>query len=184
MSKSSTPKAAGKTGRSARRKTNSKHVAGKARDTHQQVTPKVVAEKALVQRKGAAKVRTEVSDTRRGMAAQFEEFRSQVPDTMRALAERNVAQTREVYERSKLTLQSVLASWQKSFGAVGQGAVAINHKIIDIAERNIDSSFGLATGLCRAKTLSEVMELQAAYWRKLLGDAQPSSSRKRRPSTY
>ena len=161
MIKSSTPKAAGKKGRSARRKANTKHV----------------AEKALVQRKGAAKLRTdEASDTRRGMAAQFEEFRAQAPDTMRALAERNVAKNREIYERSKLTLQSVLESWQKSFGAVGQGAVAINRKIIDIAERNIDSSFGLATGLCRAKNLGEVMELQAAYWRKLLGDAQPSSS--------
>ena len=171
MSKSSTPKAAGKKGRSARRKANSKHVAEKARDTHQQVSPKVVAEKALVQRKGAAKVRSDkASDTRRGMAAQFEEFRAQVPDTMRALAERNIAQTREVYERSKFTLQSVLESWQKSFGAGGQGAVAINRKIIDIAERNIDSSFGLATGLCRAKNLGEVMELQAAYWRKQFGE--------------
>ena len=169
MSKSSTPKAAGNKGRSARRKANTKHV----------------AEKALVQRKGAAKLRTDdASDTRRGMAAQFEEFRAQVPDTMRALAERNVAQNREIYERSKLTLQSVLESWQKSFGAVGQGAVAINRKIIDIAERNIDSSFGLATGLCRAQNLGEVMELQAAYWRKLLGDAQRSSSRQRRPNTY
>ena len=162
MSKSSTPKVASKNGRSARRKANTKHV----------------AERALVQRKGAAKLRTdEASDTRRGMAAQFEEFRAQAPDTMRALAERNVAQNREIYERSKLTLQSVLESWQKSFGAVGQGAVAINRKIIDIAERNIDSSFGLATGLCRAKNLGEVMELQAAYWRKLLGDAQRLSSR-------
>ena len=180
MSKSSTPKAAGKKGRSARRKANTKHVAEKSRDTHQQVTPKVV-----VQSRSAAKLRTDgASDTRRRMAAQFEEFRAQVPDTMRALAERNVAQTREVYERSKLALQSVLESWQKSFGAVGQGAVAINRKIIDIAERNIDSSFGLATGLCRAKNVGEVMELQAAYWRKLLGDAQPSSSRQRRPSPY
>jgi hypothetical protein len=184
MSKSSTPKVSGKNGRSARRKANSKHIAEKARDKQRQVTPKVVAEKALVQRK-AAKLRTaEASNTRRGMAAPFEGFLAQVPDTMRALAETNVAQTREAYERSKFTLQSVLESWQKSFGAVGQGAVAINRNIIDIAERNVDSSFVLATDLCRAKNLSEVMELQAAYWRKLLGDAQRSSSRRRRPSTY
>jgi hypothetical protein len=74
-----------------------------------------------------------------------------------------------MYERSKDTLQAGLESWQKSFGAAGQGAVAINRKIIDIAERNINTGFDLATGLAGAKNFAEVMQLQAAYWRKLFG---------------
>ena len=103
--------------------------------------------------------------------AQFEQFRGpQVPDPLRVLAESNVAQTRELYERSKNTLQAVLESWQKSFGAVAQGAAALNRTMIDSAERNIDTGFDLATGLAGARNLAEVMELQAAYWRKVLGE--------------
>jgi hypothetical protein len=44
--------------------------------------------------------------------------------------------------------------------------LALNRKIIDVADRNINSGFDLATSLARAKNLAEVMELQAAYWRK------------------
>ena len=95
---------------------------------------------------------------------------TQVPDTLRVLAERNVAQTRELYEGSKNTLQAVLESWQKSFGAAGQGAAALNRRFIHLAERNINTGFDLATGLAGARNLAEVMELQAAYWRKLLGE--------------
>jgi len=85
---------------------------------------------------------------------------------MQVLAQGSVAQTREVYERSKNALQAVLESWQKSFGAAGQGAVALNRKILDVAERNINNGFDLATGLAGAKSVAEVMEMQAAYWRK------------------
>ena len=95
---------------------------------------------------------------------------TQVPNTFRVLAERNVAQTRELYEGSKNTLQAVLESWQKSFGAAGQGAVALNRRFIDLAERNINTGFDLATNLASARNLAEVMELQASYWRKVLGE--------------
>ena len=95
---------------------------------------------------------------------------TQVPNTFRVLAERNVAHTRELYEGSKNTLQAVLESWQKSFGAAGQGAAALNRRFIDLAERNINTGFDLAMGLAGARNFAEVMELQAAYWRKLLGE--------------
>jgi len=105
--------------------------------------------------------------------AQFEPFsQSQVPETLRILAERNVAQARQVYESSKSTLQAVLESWQKSFGVAGQGATALNRRVTDLAERNINSGFDLATDLAGARNLIEVVELQATYWRKLLGALQ------------
>jgi hypothetical protein len=99
-----------------------------------------------------------------------------------------VAQTRELYERSKSTLQAVLESFQKSFGAAGQGVVALNVKMIDLAERNINTGFDLATNLASARNLAEVMELQATYWRKVLGElrshqgARPLSSKPRAPT--
>ena len=92
MRKSSTPKAAVKKRRATRRKTTSKVVAKQARDEHQPTNPKVVADSAL-QRKSVTKFNSrEVGDTRRMVAAQFEKFRdTQVPETMRALAERSVS---------------------------------------------------------------------------------------------
>jgi phasin family protein len=37
---------------------------------------------------------------------------------------------------------------------------------MDIAQRNINSGFDLAKSLAGAKNLAEVIELQAAHWRK------------------
>ena len=114
-----------------------------------------------------------VRESRRMIDAQFEPFRqSQVPDTLRALAESNVAQVRQVYETSKITLQAVLESWQKSFGAAGQGAAALNRRVTDLAERNIDSGFEFVTDLAGARNFAQVMELQANYWRNLIGALQ------------
>ena len=145
--------------------------------------PKVVAEKLRgAYRATARKVSAEaVRDTRNN--ALLEQFPgTQVPNTVRVLAERNVAQTRELYEGSENTLQAVLESWQKSFGAAGQGAAALNRRFIDLTERNMNTSFDLAMGLAGARNLAEVMELQAAYWNKLLGEfrtPQAASSKAR-----
>jgi hypothetical protein len=79
---------------------------------------------------------------------------------MRALAEENIAHTREIYERSKDALEAVLDSWERTFGAAGQGAVALNHKIIDIAQRNINSGFDLAKSMAGAKNIAEATELK------------------------
>ena len=89
-----------------------------------------------------------------------------MPGAMRAIAEMNLAQTREAYEHSKNALEAALETLGRSFDAVGQGATALNHRIIDIAHRNIGSSFDLAKSLAAAKNLAEVIELQGAYWRK------------------
>ena len=119
-------------------------------------SPKVTAQKAR--------------DTYRKTATQFEELAgdTEVPEAIRALVEKNISQTRELYERSKDALEGVLESWERSFDAAGQGAVALNRKVIDIAQRNINSGFDLAKSLAGAKNLAEAMELQAAHWRKQL----------------
>jgi phasin len=107
-------------------------------------------------------------DTYRKTAAQFEKL-APLPEAMRAVAEKNVAHTREVYERSKDALEAALETLERSFDALGQGTTALNHKVIDIAQRNINSGFDLAVSLTAAKNLAEVIELQAAYWRKQFG---------------
>ena len=80
-----------------------------------------------------------------------------------------VDQSREVYDRSKDALDTSVVTLERAFDAAGQGAVALNRKIIDIAQRNVNSGFDLAKSLAGAKNLSEILELQAAYWQKQWG---------------
>lgn len=105
-------------------------------------------------------------DAQRKTAAKFEALNTEVPEAMRTIAEKNIAQTQELYERSKSALEAVIDSWERTFDAAGQGAVALNRKVIDIAQRNINSGFDLAKRLAGAKNLAETMELQARYWRE------------------
>ena len=127
------------------------------------MAPKAVAQK---RRKAVAeKART----TYRRTAVQFDQLAqtAQMPETVRAFAEKGVAQTRELYVHS---LEAVLENWEGFVVAAGQGAVALNRKAIDIARRNINDGFRLVEGLARAKSVAEAMELQTAYWRKQFGE--------------
>jgi hypothetical protein len=162
MTKSSAHKAAKKT-RGTHRKTARKVGAGNAHSNDRKMVPKAVAQKG---RKAVAeKART----TYRRTAVQFDQLAqtAQMPESVRALAEKSVAQTRELYVHS---FEAVLESWEGFVVAAGQGAVALNRKAIDIARRNINDGFRLAEGLARAKSVAEAMELQTAYWRKQFGE--------------
>jgi len=110
-----------------------------------------------------------VRETYHKTASQFEEVARDTPEAMQALAEKSIAHTRELYERSKDAIEAVLDSWEKSFGAANQGAMALNRKAIDITQRNINSGFDLAESLAEAKTLAQATELQTAYWRRQIG---------------
>jgi hypothetical protein len=158
MTKSSPAKVASRKARTAKpsskrtrkSKTAPKVVAEKVRGAHRPATRKVSADR----------LRDTWNTTE--MVDQFPG--TQVPKTFRVLAERNEANARELYGGSKNTLQAVLDSW--------------NRRFIDLAERNMNTSFDLAMGLVGARNLAEVIELQATYWQKLLGDV-PSERRAR-----
>jgi hypothetical protein len=84
------------------------------------------------------------------------------------LAEKSAAQTWEAYARSKSALEAALDAMARSFDSLGQGAAALNCKIIDITRRNTNAGFDLAKSLATAKSLAEVMELRAIYWHQQL----------------
>ena len=93
-----------------------------------------------------------------------------IPESVRATAEKIVDKSREAYSRSNNALDASVATLERTFDAAGQGAVGFNRKIIDIiAQRNVNCGFDLAKSLAGAKNLSEIVELQATYWQKLLG---------------
>jgi hypothetical protein len=72
-----------------------------------------------------------------------------VPETVQAMVEKAVDQSREVYDRSKDALDASVTTLERTFDAAGQGAVAFNRKLIDIRQRNVNSGFDLAKSLGR-----------------------------------
>lgn len=88
------------------------------------------------------------------------------PQAAREFAEQTVDQTREAYERSSKTLEAAVQSLAKSFDAAVHGAAAQRRIIFDIAQKNVNLGFDLAESLAGASNLAEIVELQAAYWRK------------------
>ena len=106
-------------------------------------------------------------DAFRRAAQEFETLKldTTVPESVRALAEKTVNQSREAYERGKEQLEEAIDALERSFDAAGQGATAFNRKLIDLAQRNLNSAFDLAKKLAGAKTLGEILELQSTFIR-------------------
>ena len=64
-----------------------------------------------------------------------------------------------------------------------RGAAAFNRKIIDIAQRNLSSGFDLAKSLAGAKSLTDMVEVQTAFWRKQFGTMTAQAEEVRELST-
>ena len=108
-----------------------------------------------------------ITESFKTAAKEFETLKldTNVPESVRALAEKTVNQTREAYEGGKASLEDSIDTLQRSFDAAGQGATAFNRKLIDIAQRNLNSGFDLAKNLAAAKNLAEIAELQSVFIR-------------------
>ena len=85
------------------------------------------------------------------------------------MAEKTVTETQAVYERAKTAAEAGLGALEQALDAAGQGAAALNRKVIDIAQRNVNSGFDLAKSLAAAKSIPEIVELQTSYWRNQFG---------------
>ena len=108
-----------------------------------------------------------ISETFKSAAAEFGNLNldTNVPESVRALAEKTVTQTREAYERGKDSLEDSIGAMERSLDAAGQGATAFNRKVVELAQRNLTSGFDLAKDLAAAKNLAEIVELQSAFIR-------------------
>ncbi|MGB6439450.1 MAG: phasin family protein, partial [Methyloceanibacter sp.] len=87
------------------------------------------------------------------------------------------------YDRSTDAFEASVTTFERSFDAAGQGAAAFNRKFIDIAKRNLATGFDLAKSLAGAKSLADMVELQAAYWRKQIGTLTAQAEEVRELST-
>jgi phasin len=104
-------------------------------------------------------------------------------EAMRELAEKSVDQTREAYDRAKDSLEAAVDTMARSFDALGEGAAALNRKVIEIAQENVSSGLDLAKSLATARTLAEMVDLRATHWRKQLSALSAQAEEVRALST-
>ena len=101
-----------------------------------------------------------------GVSELLEGLDMAVPEAVRTIAEQTVTQSREAYENAKEALEDAVEVLEQSIDQAGQGTAALNRKVIDIAQTNLNTGFDLAKDLAGAKNLAEIMELQASFARK------------------
>ena len=102
----------------------------------------------------------------RKVATGWRECSKSLPQAPRELAEQTVDQTRDPYEQSDMTLEAAMHSIKKFFDSANQSAAAVNRKIIDITQKNLNLGLDLAKSLAGARDPSEIVKLQASYWWK------------------
>jgi phasin len=100
-----------------------------------------------------------------GTSPSFSAF--QFPNAFREFAEKSVSQARDGYSKMKTAAEDATDLFESTVEAAREGAFALGVKALDAAKTNSDASFALARELFGAKTLSEVIELQSTYARRL-----------------
>jgi hypothetical protein len=87
----------------------------------------------------------------------------EIPDEMRALAEKSVEQARQAFDSFMSAASQAATSADKKAADARAGALGIGELAIQFAEHNIASSFEFAQRLVRAANSEEVKALHSDY---------------------
>ncbi len=90
----------------------------------------------------------------------------QVPEQVRAFAEKGVSQARDGYQKMKDTAETNNAALEASYTSASKGATDFAAKLVDIAKTNTTSAFDFANSLLGVKSFPEVITLMTDEARK------------------
>jgi phasin len=90
----------------------------------------------------------------------------EVPEQMRALAEKGVSQARDSYARFKDVAETQNSTIEAVFANLSKGASAYSTKLLEIMKANATANLDFAQELVSAKTPSEALELWTAHSKK------------------
>jgi phasin len=90
----------------------------------------------------------------------------EVPEQMRALAEKGVSQARDSYAKFKDAAETHNGTIEAVFTSASKGASAYNAKLIEFFKANTTSSLDFAQELFGVKTPAAAMELWTAHAKK------------------
>jgi phasin len=90
----------------------------------------------------------------------------EVPEQVRAFAEKGVSQARESYTKFKDAAETHNSTIEAVFTTATKGATDYSAKVLDIVKANTNAAFDFAQELVGAKTPSQAMELWSAHTKK------------------
>ena len=104
-----------------------------------------------------------VADMQEDVMAKESSTRFEIPEDMRALAEKSVEQAKQAFDIFISTAQHAVSTAENQAASVQMGAKEVGELALSFAERNIASSFEFAQKLLRAKEPKDVMALHAEF---------------------
>lgn len=90
----------------------------------------------------------------------------QVPEQVRAFAEKGVSQARESYQKLKEAAETNNGAMEAAYTSATRGAGDFTAKVIEIAKTNTESAFDFAQALLGVKSLPDAFELVNSHARK------------------
>ena len=100
-------------------------------------------------------------------AVEFPTFdTSKATDQFRAFAEKGVEQSKEVYAKVKTGAEEAQKALESTFETANSAGNAMSLKTIAALRTNSEAGFSHLESLLGARSLSEVVELQTAFFRK------------------
>ena len=92
----------------------------------------------------------------------------EVPEQMRAFAEKGVSQARDNYAKFKDAAETHNGTMEAVFTSASKGASAYQAKVMELIKANTTSTLDFAQELLGAKSPSEALELWTTHTRKQL----------------
>jgi phasin len=92
----------------------------------------------------------------------------EVPEQVRAFAEKGVSQAREGYAKFKDAAEAHNSAIEAVFGSMSKGATTYSAKVMEFFKANTTSSLDFAQDLFGVKSPTEAMELWSSHARKQL----------------
>ncbi len=90
----------------------------------------------------------------------------EVPEQMRAFAEKGVSQARDSYAKFKDVAESQNSAIEAMFASASKGASEYSAKLMEIMKANTSATLDFAQELIGVKTPSEAMELWTSHAKK------------------
>jgi phasin len=90
----------------------------------------------------------------------------QVPEHVRVLAEKGVAQAREGYQKFKEAAETSNVALEAVYTSATRGAGDFTAKVLDIARTNTESAFDFTQRLLGVKSMQEAFEVTNAHARR------------------
>ncbi len=90
----------------------------------------------------------------------------ELPESMRAFAEKGIAQARDGYQKFKDVAETNNGAIEAAYHSAAKGASDYTAKLIEIAKTNTDGAFDFANAMLGSKSITDAFELMNTHTRK------------------